>query len=105
MRESLSKSVHLFLFVDFLQKKKCMKNLFQNYSFVNLTSTPWVKQALILGQFFLIIFVYHILKDLKDTLVITSSDAGAQVIPFLKIWVILPFAILVSYFFSKIYQN
>jgi AAA family ATP:ADP antiporter len=82
-----------------------MKNLIQNNSFINLISTPWVKRALILGQFFFIIFVYHILKDLKDTLVITSSDAGAQVIPFLKIWVILPFAVLASYLFSKIYQK
>lgn len=82
-----------------------MKNSIQKYSSRNFLFTPWVKQALILGQFFLIIFVYHILKDLKDTLIITSSDAGAQVIPFLKIWVILPFAILVSYVFSKVYQK
>lgn len=81
-----------------------MKNSIQNNSFTN-SSSSWVKRALVLGQFFLIIFVYHILKDLKDTLVITSSDAGAQVIPFLKIWVILPSAILVSYLFSKIYQK
>lgn len=80
-----------------------MKNLIQNISFA---SPPlWVKRALILFQFFLIIFIYHILKDLKDTLVITSSDAGAQVIPFLKIWIILPFAILASYLFSKMYQK
>ncbi|MFI0434797.1 MAG: Npt1/Npt2 family nucleotide transporter [Parachlamydiaceae bacterium] len=81
-----------------------MKNSDQN-NFIANSTTPLVKRALILGQFFLIIFVYHILKDLKDTLVITSSDAGAQVIPFLKIWVILPFAILTSYLFSKIYQR
>lgn len=81
-----------------------MKNSNQNHSTISF-STPWVKRALILGQFFLIIFVYHLLKDLKDTLVITSSDAGAQVIPFLKIWVILPFAILASYLFSKVYQK
>lgn len=82
-----------------------MKNSNQNHSITSPSTTPWVKRALILGQFFLIIFVYHILKDLKDTLVITSSDAGAQVIPFLKIWVILPFAILASYLFSKVYQK
>lgn len=62
------------------------------------------KKFLILAQFFLIIFVYHILKDLKDTLVITSSDAGAMVIPFIKIWVILPFAVLASYLFARLYQ-
>lgn len=80
-----------------------MKNLIQNPS--RMFSPEWRKRALILSQFFLIIFIYHILKDLKDSLVITSSDAGAQVIPFLKIWVILPFAILASYLFSKIYQR
>ncbi len=89
---------------EFLQKKKCMKNLPQNLS-IYLSSISWMKRALILGQFFLIIFVYHLLKDLKDTLVITSSDAGAQVIPFIKIWVILPFAVLVSYLFSKLYYR
>lgn len=82
-----------------------MKNSIQDNSFTDFAATPWVKRALILGQFFLIIFVYHILKDLKDTLVITSSDAGAQVIPFIKIWVILPFAILMSYLFAKLYQK
>lgn len=55
-----------------------------------------------LFQFFLITFAYHILKDLKDTLVVTASDAGAEVIPFLKIWVILPFSVLASFLFLKI---
>ena len=30
-------------------------------------------------QFFLITFIYHTLKDLKDTIVITGSGAGAAV--------------------------
>lgn len=77
----------------------------QNQKKSLLAPSPFLKKALVLGQFFLIIFVYHLLKDLKDTLVITSSDAGAQVIPFIKIWVILPFAILVSYLFTKSYQK
>ena len=90
----------------FLQKKKCMNNLDQNsHSSNSLAKSPFFKRFLMLGQFFLIIFVYHILKDLKDTLVITSSDAGAEVIPFIKIWIILPFAILTSYLFSKLYNR
>lgn len=97
-------SIIFFLFVEILQKKKYMKNLYQNTSSAD-TYSSWVKRALILGQFFLIIFVYHILKDLKDTLVITSTNSGAEVIPFIKIWVILPFAVLASYFFSKLYQK
>ena len=62
------------------------------------------RRFLILAQFFLIIFIYHILKDLKDTLVITSSDAGADIIPFIKTWGMLPFAVLASYLFSRLYQ-
>ena len=80
-----------------------MKNQSQSLSFREVF--PLLKRFLVLGQFFLIIFVYHILKDLKDTLVITSSDAGAEVIPFIKIWIILPFAILASYLFTKLYQR
>jgi AAA family ATP:ADP antiporter len=59
------------------------------------------KHLLILFQFFLIIFVYHTLKDLKDSLVITASDAGAEVIPFIKIWGMLPAAVAASYFSPK----
>jgi len=84
---------------------KNQNHLQDTSSSIGSGSIPWMKRMLILSQFFLIIFVYHILKDLKDTLVITSSDAGAEVIPFIKIWVILPFAILASYLFSKLYQR
>jgi AAA family ATP:ADP antiporter len=67
--------------------------------------SPLKKRLFILVQFFLIIFVYHTLKDLKDSLVITASDAGAEVIPFIKIWAMLPAAIAASYFFSRLYQR
>lgn len=63
------------------------------------------RNLLLLVQFFLIIFVYHLLKDLKDTVVITCSDAGAEVIPFLKIWGMLPISLLVSYCFAKLYHH
>ncbi|WP_154017844.1 Npt1/Npt2 family nucleotide transporter [Candidatus Protochlamydia phocaeensis] len=63
------------------------------------------KRTLILIQFFLIIFVYHTLKDLKDTIVITGSEAGAEVIPFIKIWAMLPLAVAASYFFAKLYNR
>lgn len=62
-------------------------------------------QIWILAKFFLIIFVYHILKDLKDALVITASDAGSEVIPFIKIWGVLPSAILASFCFSCLYRR
>lgn len=72
-------------------------------SFSSYLTKNTKKQILLIGQFFLIIFVYHILKDLKDTLVITASDAGAQVIPFIKIWVMLPMAVLAGFVFSKLF--
>ncbi|MEI8124908.1 MAG: Npt1/Npt2 family nucleotide transporter [Parachlamydiaceae bacterium] len=78
-----------------------MKN--QNNSLLSLPSLS--KHFLLLVQFFFIIMVYHTLKDLKDTVVITASDAGAEVIPFIKIWGMLPASIGASYLFSKLYNR
>lgn len=69
------------------------------------TAAMLKKHALMFVQFFLIIFVYHLLKDLKDTVVITGAHAGAEVIPFIKIWAILPCTVGLSYAFSKVYQR
>jgi AAA family ATP:ADP antiporter len=52
--------------------------------------------------FFLISFNYHILKILKDTLIITAPNSGAEVIPFLKVWAILPSAIFLTFLFTKL---
>jgi AAA family ATP:ADP antiporter len=43
---------------------------------------------------FFICFNYSALRSLKDTLVITGHSSGAEVLPFLKVWGILPGAIL-----------
>lgn len=51
-----------------------------------------------LGMLFLICFNYSILRNLKDSLVITSS--GAEVIPFIKVWVMLPTAVLLTFLFT-----
>lgn len=52
--------------------------------------------------FFLVSFNYHILKIIKDTLIITAPDSGAEVIPFLKVWTILPSAIMLTFLFTKL---
>lgn len=62
------------------------------------------RHLLLLVQFFLITFAYHTLKDMKDSVVITASDAGAQVIPFIKIWGMLPASIGASFLFVKLYN-
>lgn len=49
---------------------------------------------------FLICFNYSALRNMKDALVITTS--GAEVIPFIKVWAILPSAVLVTLIFTKL---
>ena len=50
--------------------------------------------------FFLIAFNYNILRSIKDTLIVTSS--GAEAIPFIKVWAILPMALVITYLFTKL---
>ncbi|MCB1107622.1 MAG: NTP/NDP exchange transporter [Chlamydiia bacterium] len=53
----------------------------------------------------LICFNYSLLKAAKDALVITASSSGAAVVPFIKIWVILPMALLVTYLFTRLFNR
>lgn len=50
--------------------------------------------------FFFILFNYTILRDTKDTLVVTAAK-GSQVIPFLKFWGVLPCAVLFMLIYAK----
>lgn len=56
---------------------------------------------LILLKFF-ISLVYAVLTCMKDTLVVTAKGSGAEVIPVLKGWVVLPAAILATLVYSKL---
>jgi AAA family ATP:ADP antiporter len=49
---------------------------------------------------FFFLFNYTIMRDTKDTLVVTA--AGAEVIPFLKLWGTLPVSILFVLIYSKL---
>ena len=51
--------------------------------------------------FFLILFNYTILRDTKDTLIVSGTAAGAEIIPFLKLWGVLPFAFLFLFLYAK----
>jgi AAA family ATP:ADP antiporter len=55
-----------------------------------------------LAMAFLIAYNYNILRSMKDALVITAKDSGAEVIPFIKVWVLLPSALLVTYLFTRL---
>lgn len=52
--------------------------------------------------FFLISFDYNVLRIMKDTLVVTAKSSGAEVIPFIKVWVMFPCAILLTYLFTRL---
>lgn len=51
---------------------------------------------------FLICFNYGILRNLKDSLVVTASHSSAAVIPFIKVWALLPMAILITVIFTRL---
>lgn len=51
-------------------------------------------------MFFCISFNYTILRDTKDTLVVTA--AGAEAIPFLKVWGVVPAAIIFMLVYAKL---
>lgn len=53
-------------------------------------------------MFFLISFNYTILRDMKDTLIITAPGSGAEAVPFLKGWGVLPFAVLFMLIYAKL---
>jgi AAA family ATP:ADP antiporter len=56
--------------------------------------------APIIIMFFLVTSVYHLLRTMKGTLMITLKGSGANVVPFLKIGGVLPFAILITYIYT-----
>src|SRR5438128_2935204 len=52
--------------------------------------------------FFFINFNYTILRDTKDALIVTAPGSGAEAIPFLKVWGVLPAAILFMLIYAKL---
>lgn len=62
------------------------------------------EQRMIIPMFliiFLICLNYSILRNMKDALVVTAN-AGADVIPFIKVWAMLPIAVLLTLAFTKL---
>lgn len=50
--------------------------------------------------FFFVGFIYNILRNTKDAVLVTGQASGAEIIPFVKVWCVLPGAILMTAFFS-----
>jgi len=49
-----------------------------------------------------ICFNYSLLRNLKDTVVVTAVASGAEAIPFIKVWFMLPMAVILTYVFTKL---
>lgn len=45
---------------------------------------------------FFIGFAYNILRNMKESLLVTAASSGAEVIPFVKVWAMLPMAIAIT---------
>jgi AAA family ATP:ADP antiporter len=54
------------------------------------------------AMFFLITFNYNLLRAYKDSMVVTATHSGAETIPFIKVWAILPAAILLTWVFTRL---
>lgn len=50
----------------------------------------------------LLCICYSILRNLKDTVILTAKASGAEVIPFIKVWGMLPGAIIGTWFYTKL---
>lgn len=53
-------------------------------------------------MFFCISFNYTILRDTKDTLIVTAPGSGAEAIPFIKVWLVVPCAVLFMVVYAKL---
>ncbi len=51
---------------------------------------------------FLITFNYNMLRNSKDAIVVTARLSGAEIIPFIKVWILLPMALGITYVFAKL---
>src|SRR3989344_7654763 len=51
---------------------------------------------------FFISFTYGVLTTMKDALIVTAKGSGAEVIPILKGWVVLPAALGATLLYSKL---
>jgi len=56
----------------------------------------------LMAMFFAILFNYTILRDTKDVLVVTAPGSGAEAIPFLKTWVVVPAALGFLVYYTKL---
>ncbi len=52
--------------------------------------------------FFLTSFNYNLLRSIKDSFVVTAHESGAEALPFIKLWGILPMALFMTFIFTRL---
>ncbi len=55
-----------------------------------------------LSLLFLLCMSYSVMRNVKDTLILTIEGSGAEAIPFLKVWGMLPGALLATWAFTHL---
>lgn len=61
-----------------------------------------VKKALPMGMmFFFILFNYTCLRNMKDAMIVTAPNSGAEVLSFLKLYFVMPGAVLFTLLYAK----
>lgn len=55
-----------------------------------------------LSLLFLLCISYSILRNLKDTLLLNAKGAGAEAIPFIKVWGMLPAAFMATWVYTRL---
>lgn len=51
---------------------------------------------------FLLCVIYGVLRNLKDTIILTAKHSGAEVIPFIKVWGMLPAVFLATWIYTRL---
>lgn len=67
---------------------------------IHRSETKKVLSMLIL--LFLLCVCYNVLRNLKDTIVLTAKHSGAEVIPFLKVWGMLPGVFAATWVYTRL---
>jgi len=78
------------------------------YAFRFLRATVWpirsheIRRVLLISALlFFVCFNYSLLRCLKDTVVVTAASSAA-VIPFIKVWALLPMAVLFTFIYAHL---
>lgn len=54
---------------------------------------------------FLLCVSYGVLRNLKDTIILTAKHSGAEVIPFIKVWGMVPGVLLATWFYTRLRRS